>query len=674
MTKKALITRGNIYGAGCGTDTYTGTDGKEYYNPKSGLVGKNTYVNISGGHVVHNVYGGGSMGTVGTITDSIKHVDKTTSFALSWPYEIKYAEGTGKSYVNVTGGRIGMGETGIVGEDNGNIYGGTRGAAGDRYYEAHLANVNETYVTINYGSTPTEDDGTTTPLIAGSVFGGSEDGHVIGDTHVSIQNGLIKHSIFAGGRGQGTYEGTLKKLTDGNDTAKKQIRSITSGKVYGNTYLEMTGGVVWHNAFGGGYMASVGKGNYSGGADDYATVGYGETITGNLWQHSASFNPNAPISPVNVPETDADYFLSSGKAYLTITGGTIGRLESDLWDGLPSGSVFGSSRGISAPNITNFDKITPEYCPEFFAGYVNETFMTIGGDYKCVKMCTDKNGTVYIPGRTVSARQMRALFAGTAILTSETPSAEYWAPIAGDGPRIYGSVYGGGQDGHVRREAHMIINKGEIGVPYTNENRAALGTSSMSLTEELNNPRWMLRGNLFGGGSGISPYKFDLDGDGEITEGKTVTVDGVACKETGEYSTSAGSVTHFTVVDVYGGTIHRNIYGGGSLGSVGPPPVGTADITRKGSNPAAYGTQSQCTVNIAGTVGSPTGYQEFYGGEVYGASRGDTRLDSNLYGSVIWTLVNLLNGADVKGNVFGGGDAGIVKKNTEVNVGQPKAP
>ena len=220
----------------------------------------------------------------------------------------------------------------------------------------------------------------------------------------------------------------------------------------------------------------------------------------------------------------------------------------------------------------------------------------------------------------------------------------------------------------------MIINKGEIGVPYTNENRTALGTSSMSLTEELNDPRWMLRGNLFGAGSGISPYKFDLDGDGEITEDKGVTVDGVACKETGEYSTSAGSVTHFTVVDVYGGTIHRNIYGGGSLGSVGPPPVGTADITRKGSNPAAYGTQSQCTVNIAGTVGSPTGNQDFYGGDVYGASRGDTRLDSNLYGSAIWTRVNLLNGADVKNNVFGGGDAGIVKKNTEVNIGEKVTP
>ena len=672
ITKKALITRGNIYGAGCGTDTYTisvgeGDSKKDfvYHNPKAGMVGKNTYVNIYGGHVVHNVYGGGSMGSVGTITDSIKHDDKATSFALSWPYKIGYAEGTGKSYVNVTGGRIGMGETGIVGEDNGNIYGGTRGMAGNRYYEAHLANVNETYVTIKYDSTPTGDDGTTTQLIAGSVFGGSEDGHVIGDTHVSIQSGLIKHSIFAGGRGQGTYEGTLKKFTDGSNTTPRQIRSITSGKVYGNTYLEMTGGAVWHNAFGGGYMASVGKGNYSGGYDDYATVGYGETITGNLWQHSAGFNPNAPISPANVPETDADYFLSSGKTYLTITGGTIGRLESDLWDGLPSGCVFGSSRGISAPNITNFDKITPEYCPEFFAGYVNETFMTIGGDYKCVKQFM-KDGVMYVPGRTMSARQAEALFTAQEI-------EDNWVSLPVDGPRIYGSVYGGGQDGHVRREAHMIINKGEIGVPYTVENRAALGTSGMSLLEELNDPRWMLRGNLFGGGSGISPYKFDLDGDGEITEGKTVTVDGVACKETGEYSTSAGSVTHFTVVDVYGGTIHRNIYGGGSLGSVGPPPVGTADITRKG-NPADYGKQSQCTVNIAGTVGSPTGYQEFYGGEVYGASRGDTRLDSNLYGSVIWTLVNVLNGANIKGNVFGGGDAGLVKKDTEVRIGYAEEP
>ena len=662
LEKRAMSYRGNVYGAGSGADTYSVTVGEgpsakkyTYYNPKAGLVSGNTYVNIRGGHVGHNVYGGGATSSVGVITNAAdtistaKHVDKATSFALSWPYNIEFAPDGGKTYVTITGGRIGIGETGIVGDDNGNVYGGSRGVAGSHFFEAHLANVNETYVTINYaGETPTSDAGYITPLIAGSVFGGAEDGHVMGDTHVSMQNGLIKHSLFAAGRGQGTFKRTLKKLSDGSDTSERDVRSITSGKVYGNTYLEMSGGRVWHNVFGGGYMASVGKGNYSGGSDDYATTGYGETITGKLWQSDAVGD-------------NAWHFLNSGKTYLTITGGTIGLVGPDLWDGIPAGCVFGGSRGVSAPNIDDMEKVSPEYCPDFFSGYVNETYVTIGGDYKCVQACVDNNTKTHIVGEALTLAELQTLFKDNAtVMNGSTPRAAYWVPIAGDGPRIYGSVYGGGQDGHVRREAHMIINKGEIGLPYTDANRTALGTSGLSLEAELNSPHWLLRGNVFGAGSGLGQYSFDMDGDPDTPD------------ETG-YSTSAGSVTHFTQVDINGGTIHRNVYGGGSLASVGPPPVmeGTApyDIRRRDDTSVTMGRRSVCLLNIAGTVGSPIDYNAIYGGEVYGASRGEITLDENRYSTAIWTQVNLKNGADIKGNVFGGGDAGMVKQDAEVNVG-----
>ena len=682
------VIKRNVFGGGYGSDDYTtetkisaGGFSSDTYTFKpmqlAGIVCGDTYVNIKRGSVMNNVYGGGDMATVGLIdfNNAVHHTSVKDGFGLSWPYKMTFipyddsgvstAIG-GTTNVTITGGRIGSSTTSTPGVDNGNIYGGGKGKAGATSDFEFCGNAKNTYVTINYtAGVPADTEASDAQLILGSVFGGAEDGHVIEDTHVSMQSGLVTHSLFAGGRGQGTYSGTLRKLA-GEGTYTTDVRSITAGKVYGNTYLEMTGGAVWHNVFGGGFMASVGKGNYAGGADDYATIGYGETIESNLWAHSNNFNPNMPISNTNVPETMADYFLSSGKAYLTITGGTVGQLDNTLWDGLPSGSVFGSSRGIAAPNITDYDKITPEYCPDFFAGYVNETFMTIGGDYKCIKACVDKNGTVHVPGRTLSANQMKAMFTGTAILTGDTPSAEYWIPITGDGPKIYGSVYGGGQDGHVRREAHMIINKGEVGIPYTEANRSTLGTSSgMSLEEELNDPRWLLRGNLFGAGSGISQYSYDMDGDPATPN------------ETG-YSTSAGSVTHFTVIDVYGGIIHRNIYGGGSLASVGPPPVGSTEITPKGSDPALYGTQSLNIVNIYGTVGTPDGYvsgftfNPVYGGEVYGASRGMTTLDSNLFSTSVWTRVNIFDGARIMNNVFGGGDAGVVKKDTEVNIGDEK--
>ena len=73
LEKDVQLYRGNVYGAGSGSDTYTGDDSKQHYNPKSGMVGGNTFVNIAGGHVGRAVYGGGAMASVGTITSSTPH-------------------------------------------------------------------------------------------------------------------------------------------------------------------------------------------------------------------------------------------------------------------------------------------------------------------------------------------------------------------------------------------------------------------------------------------------------------------------------------------------------------------------------------------------------------------------------------------------------------------------
>ena len=596
--------RGNVYGGGCGTDTYI-ENGQEMYNPMAGIVLGNTEVNIDGGHVVRNVYGGGSMGSVGFITDSIKHASIADGFGLSWPYEFTYKGGTGTAAINITGGRIGMGDSGIVGVDNGNVYGGARGTAGERFYAAHLANIRQTKVTIDYpGDTPTTDNGSTTPLIAGSVFGGGEDGHIYENTQVFLRNGRIGHSLFGGGRGEGTYLGRLVKIpSSSGETDLMQIRDISTGKVYGNTYVEMSGGHVVHNILGGGYMASVGKGNYASGADDYFPTGYGETLVGNLWTSPYAPDPEkAADDPVNVKD-NAWHFLNSGKTRVHVKGGIIG--STDIWDGLPSGSVFGGSRGLAAPNIA---MPTVEQCPVFYNGYVNETHIHI----------YDSTGVA--------------------------------------APRIYGSVYGGGQDGHVRRDAHVIIDAGEIGLPYTSENQTTLGTS------ELDDPQWLHRGNVYGAGSGIGQYAFDFNYNGNTDdEGET------------GYSSSAGSVMRFTQVDVNGGTIHRNVYGGGSMGSVGAPNLGQEDDPYKKGDTAdghGPGKQSFCTVNIAGTIGTPVGYNPIYGGEVYGASRGLSTLDPAQFSTTVWTKVNIFKTATVKGNVFGGGDAGAVRKDAEVVVGE----
>ena len=215
--------RGNVYGGGCGTDTYTVIVNKgqaneytyEAYNKWAGVVRGNTKVNIDGGLITGGVYGAGAMASVGTIdnvTDTAtvaKHASDATSFALSWPYKFVFKEGTGKATINITGGHIG-----VTGTDGGDVYGSARGEADDRYAMAHHAYVREAEVNVNYGSTEeTSAIGElTSQCITGSVHGSGENGYVYGNTKVTLNEGLIGHSLYGAGKGKGTYKQKLLKI------------------------------------------------------------------------------------------------------------------------------------------------------------------------------------------------------------------------------------------------------------------------------------------------------------------------------------------------------------------------------------------------------------------------------------------------------------------------------
>ena len=195
---------GNIYGAGCGTDTYT-SGGNTYYNPMAGVVLGTGTVNVKGGHVTRNVYGGGSMGTT-----------------------------EGKATVNVTGGRIGS------------AYGGPKGKEGARTYENELFAYcgDDTEVNINYGSTPASDDGSTTQCITGSVYGGGEAGSVKGSVVVNMQKGLVLNDVYGGG--------ALADTNIDNATNYGQLSETINSTTTKTTAVNLIGGAIGNNVFGGG--------------------------------------------------------------------------------------------------------------------------------------------------------------------------------------------------------------------------------------------------------------------------------------------------------------------------------------------------------------------------------------------------------------------------------------
>ena len=605
--------RGNVYGAGCGTDKYySDPDNETYdgngqlYNPLAGIVQGNTTVTIDGGHVVHNVYGAGAMGSVGTVTNQLKHKgtqnsvvytdgtgvdEKIYGFGLSWPVEFTYAANTGSTTISISNGA----EIGVDGVAAcGHVFGAARGAVEvgesditkQRYVEAYLANVRTASITIGTASG-------TQPTIHGSVYGGGEDGHVYEDATVTINGGAIAHSVFGGGKGEGTYE-TYLWINDQNNQGQNKpnaeaIHSWTAGKVYGNTTVTMNGGSVGYNIYGGGNLASVGKGSYSGGIDDYSTTGYGE-------QPRKDGTAEGPLWTANPTEgTDAWHFANSGISTVNIYGGIVGTNTGSDSDGMPYGNVFGGSRGKAASS----GRLSPRYRynPDFFLGYVNKAVVNIGDDSE------------------------------------------------GDGPTIKASVFGGGQDGHTRNSAQVTIKKGTIGIA---------------------NDTNVDRGNVFGSGSGIGKYDANNDGTED------------ACNY------SSGSVTCTTQIDIEGGTIYRNVYGGGALSSVGPPNTGQKinniaydEIKELNANTGTHKSVSYTKVNIKGGAIS---------GSVYGASRGPSdaimaaafggsdanhTYDSKKFATVIWSDVNVTGAAAISGSVYGGGEKGIVKHATNVNIGIP---
>ena len=658
--------RRDVYGGGYGSEdrtytvfsvyepnsTNTGYNNNTYaFTPMqfAGCVGKSTTVNVSGGYIRKSIYGGGEMASVGIIDcmveevasepgkdkiivaqgsgkwtiykNMIKHWDVDSEFALSWPYEFNYVPGyNGDTHVNITGGRLGLkgDDNDEALTDNGDVYGAGKGKAGDYKDYVFCANVGSTDVKIEYPSTPEAYTGTV-DCIAGAVYGGGEDGHVMGNTKLTLKEGLIYHSIYGGGSGKGTFSTSLLKIGSTSDYYTRDIYSIMAGKVFGNTEVNMTGGYVVRNVYGGGNMGSVGKGNYAGGTDDYSYYvandktynGYGEALNGNLWSGSGKF-------------TTA--FLNSGKCTVKISGGTIGYIDTTTPSNsmypynssasLPYGNVFGGCRGESAPNITESPRYL--YSPEFFVGYANETEVTIEG-------------------------------ANTKIL---------------------GSVYGGGMDGHIRRDAHVIIKGGEIGIPFDATNKSNVQT------EDPDDIQWLARGNVYGAGSGIGKYKYDFDYDGAYTT-TNFNYNGKETKEE-DFSTSAGSVTRFTKVEIQGGTIHRNVYGGGSLSSIGAPRIPTSrtdnPVRRDDSATGTKGKQSLNEVVISGgQIGGDYSYSagnHVYGGHVFGGSRGDATLNTNMFSTSMFSSVtiNANNSPIIEGGVFGGGEVGIVKGSVDVTI------
>ena len=657
------VFRGNVYGGGRGVDPL----GPHKLSRTAGRVYGNTHVNMTGGWVRHSLFGGGSMASVGdydTMTANgtydgfdlkqgdVKGLKDGKDNAMSgraWVeitggyvgsqavgFDYATASGDGKTYptVKVTGGTVNMGVgQGGEGRNNGRVFGSCRGTAGEGY--DHLAYVNITRVIIG---TPGSATG---PKIMGCVFGSGENGHVLDSTLVQMHSGEIgRGKVYDWKR---TYIGNLYGGGRGIDLDHNNRLSETAGWVRRSTHVEMTGGHVWHNVYGGGSLASVGP---------LTDTGYTDTYT--------------------IDST-------KGRTWVEITGGKVGR------DGLYGGNVFGSGRGRAGENIdTVFHLCSSEctYVPDV-ASATSES-VTIGtssyGIRTLMKKSNPAEDSLYlavirskVSPYPDSIYYVLSAKADNSVVTVNHDFSERtnihnanviinYASNDTVGAGIRGSVYGSGDNGHVLNTTHVTVKGGTIGNRFLNFNAAArtayLAKYPVADTAEISaniagNGMVLTAGSVYGSGRGL-----DLDNVGN------------------RMSPTAGRVYGHTVVDVTGGHVMRNVYGGGNMAGVG-------DGTRNGSGEliSSHATAGTTTVTVGGTAvigetyaivstnllsGTQRGQ---YGGNVFGSSRGlsanDTLVKNMAF--VRETYVNI-NSGTIYGSIFGGGENGHVWHNTYVTI------
>ena len=348
---------------------YEKKDGTGYdWCPSAGLVEGDTEVRISGGHILTNVYGGN---------------------------EITDVKGTSK--VKMTGGTIGVPRTlkQLVEHPlTCYLFGAGKGDERSRFYNY-----------TNTGSVEVEISG---GIIYGSVFGGSEDGHVTEDIKMDIKPGAIigtlgtsyvDGNVFGGGRG-----------FSGN--------TLTAGNVGGNVTMNISGGNILGSVYGGGRLASVGTylvdsndANYGKLIPDAGNDKHGHitvNISGGTIGNSKEYiyNPTDDQKAA-IPNTTFDYqnHLQYTKGGNVFTAG-MGRLYA-----LDNTTVLSSWKKLGQCKSTTLN----------MTGGTVKSSVYGGGEIGIVA----QNATLNINGGTV----------GTKVVDSNDATKNYY----------FGSVFGGGK-------------------------------------------------------------------------------------------------------------------------------------------------------------------------------------------------------------------------------------
>jgi len=251
---------GDIFGGGAGVES-TGSTGNYTDYVDMGRVHVGTAVTVSGTAKVYgNVYGGGDVANVGEAPSTSETDEAKAVRYATMPVSQSTFDGDGNitdytaidrhnttSFVNIIGGDI-----------YGQVFAGGNGRKKVEANDYTQLGRIEGNTLLHVANTVTEEssaqlDATTgkiVPYIWNRIYGGCSYGTVDGNTLVHIEGGMLGHNIFGGGYGDVAIDKTM--INNGTASELDQVLgkkddNATFANILGNTKVQIDGGSwIWN--------------------------------------------------------------------------------------------------------------------------------------------------------------------------------------------------------------------------------------------------------------------------------------------------------------------------------------------------------------------------------------------------------------------------------------------
>ena len=619
-----------------------------------------TYIGMSGGSV-REIYGGAGHST--TVGNRIINVTGgSVDFSILGGSDSNGTTDTDDGVVQgstliYVGGNVVVGNGSndtLNGVETGSVFGAGGGREGSQYtakgtvYNSHViingGTINRSvYGGGNFGSTGTQSTTSASTVIdiytgnIGSVYGGSKSAGFSKDDYKTTSTIDINIS-----------GGTIGNVYGGSNT---------TGTINGSVDMDITGGTITGNVYGGGQGA--------------------DTIVVN--------NVDVTIGDSNGGPT-INGSVYGGSAFGTVNSANLGDVTVTVEDGTIVGSVFGGGQGSSTQTpyvlgdidvIINGGDITNVFGGNDQAGShteLNEIHLnggTIDNVYGGGNRSSVTNTHIYENGATVTN-----IYGGSNTLGDVTTTT---VNITSG---TVGNVYGGNNEGGSCGTTNVTVN-GTATISssvYGGGNQVDTTTTNVTLTSANGTIP-----NVYGGGNSASVTTSNV-----TQNGTTVTNVFGGSNSSGTVTTSNITHTSGTTTNLYGGnnaggnTVSINIefnggsatdiYGGGNNATSGTSDIeingGSVGTIYGGGNNAGL-TTSNVEVN-GGSVGT------VYGGSNNTGTVTTTNVDINSSGTITAVYgggnraqagtTNVTIASGTIGNVYGGGNLAQITGNTTVDI------